>query len=187
MGRMRLFFTCVLAFVLVSSPLRAQDDAERKPLAAPENEPAKPPSLPKDPAPLPPLSIPGAPRNASASLRPGPLFRNLAQDQKAIWTSSLSLRLRDVAWLAPLTGVAAGIVVSEAQFSRHLNNSPSRLSNSSTLSNLGVGGLIGIGGGIYLLGAARHDGQMREPGILSGEAAVDSYAVARAMKFAFGR
>jgi membrane-associated phospholipid phosphatase len=127
------------------------------------------------------------PRDASASLRPEPLLLNLAQDQKNLWLSPLRLRLRDVTWLAPLVGLAAGVAISDAQFSRHLNNSPSRLSRSRNVSNAGVAGLVGVGGGLYLWGLARHDDQKRETGILSGEAAVDSYAASMLLKLTFGR
>ena len=42
-----------------------------------------------------------------------PLLKNIADDQKSIWTSPFHLRLRDANWLVPLAGLAAetGVVM----------------------------------------------------------------------------
>jgi len=116
-----------------------------------------------------------------------PLMKHLAGDQKAIWTSPFHLRLRDAGWLVPLGGLAAALLVTDTATSRGLANSPNRISQSRTFSNMGAAALIGTGGGLYLWGKMRHNEHMRETGLLSGEAVIDSYLAATAIKTAAGR
>jgi Capsule assembly protein Wzi/PAP2 superfamily len=116
-----------------------------------------------------------------------PLIKHMAGDQKAIWTSPFHLRLRDADWLVPLGGLAAALLVTDTDVSRHLSNDPSRISNSRTFSNMGAASLIGGAGGLYLLGKLRHSEHMRETGLLSGEAVLGSYLAATAIKSAAGR
>ncbi len=116
-----------------------------------------------------------------------PLLKNMAGDQKAIWTSPFHLRLRDANWLVPLAGLAAALVATDSSTSRSLTNSPTRIRESRTFSNMGAASLIGAAGGLYLLGKMRHNEHMRETGLLSGEAVIDSYLAATAIKTAAGR
>ncbi len=58
------------------------------------------------------------------------------QDQKAIWTSPFHVRLVDADWLVPLGGAAAAMFATDTEVSKHLSNSPSRISNSNTLGEL---------------------------------------------------
>ena len=115
------------------------------------------------------------------------VFKDFAQDQKTIWTSPLRVRLIDADWLVPL-GVAAGAMfATDTQVSRHLSNSPSRISTSNSLSNYGIASLAAAAGGMYLWGHFTHNDHMRETGFLAGEAAADSLAATYALKYALGR
>jgi len=116
-----------------------------------------------------------------------PLLKNIALDQKAMWTSPRHLRLSDADWLAPLAGVTAALLASDRSLSKALPQSPSFVSKSSTFSNYGLASLGGAAGGLYLWGMMTHDDHKREAGLLSGEAAVDAVAVTSVMQFAFGR
>jgi membrane-associated phospholipid phosphatase len=115
------------------------------------------------------------------------LLNNLAEDQKAIWTSPGRLRLIDADWLLPLGLIAGGMLATDTGFSKHLSNSPTRLKYSRDLSNYGIAAMAAAGGGFYFLGRITHDDHKRETGILAGEAAMDSYGVTSAFKYAFGR
>jgi len=42
-------------------------------------------------------------------------------DQKEIWTSPAKLRLSDTQWLFPLSGITAGLFVTDSDFSKHLS------------------------------------------------------------------
>jgi hypothetical protein len=115
------------------------------------------------------------------------LLKNMAKDQKAMWTSPRHLRLVDADWLLPLGIAAGGMFATDTEYSRHLSNSPSRLKYSRDVSKYGIGSMAGIGGGLYLWGHMTHDDLKSETGILAGEAALDSFTAVYAFKQVFGR
>jgi hypothetical protein len=115
------------------------------------------------------------------------LLKNIADDQKAIWTSPTRLRWVDADWLLPLGAVAGGMLATDAEYSKHLSLSSNGIRYSNDVSNYGIGALVGVGGGMYLWGRATHDDHKRETGMLAGEAAIDSFAAVYALKYAFGR
>lgn len=115
------------------------------------------------------------------------LLDHIGGDQKAIWTSPYRLRLIDADWLVPLGLATGGMLSTDTEYSKHLSNSPSRLKYSTDLSNYGIGALAGAGAGLYFLGQMTHDDHKSETGLLAGEAAIDSFAVAYGLKYAFGR
>ena len=115
------------------------------------------------------------------------LLKNIALDQKAIWTSPKHLRLADTEWMIPFAGIAAVSLASDTHVSQALTRSPSRVSKSNSFSNYGVGALGGITGGMYLLGKITHDDHAQEAGLLSGEAAVDAVGVTTLLQYSFGR
>jgi len=115
------------------------------------------------------------------------LLKNLALDQKAIWTSPARIRPEDTIWLVPLGGLTAGLIATDTEVSKHQSNSPSRIQHSKDLSNYGLASLAAVGGGLYLWGHITHDDHKRETGLLAGEAALNSLAVTYAAKYAFGR
>jgi membrane-associated phospholipid phosphatase len=140
-----------------------------------------------------PLSTPAA---LSSSMEPGPvvssgprpssperaLLRNLVADQKSIWTSPLRLRLNDVQWLAPLLGGTAVLIASDTDIERRVPSNANFRKQSNSFSNYGVAGFAGIAGATWLFGVASHNTHMRETGLLSGEAALDSFALTYAIK-----
>jgi membrane-associated phospholipid phosphatase len=109
------------------------------------------------------------------------------QDQKEIWTSPARLQFSDTQWLVPIAGVTAGLMQTDAQYSRHLSNNPSTLRTYNNLSNATVAALLGGAGGMWLLSYRNHDQHWRETGFLAGEAAVNSLVVVEAMKYAAQR
>jgi hypothetical protein len=115
------------------------------------------------------------------------LLKNIAEDQKGLWDGPKSLRWVDADWLVPLGGATAAMFATDTEFSKHLSNSPSRITNSKDLSNYGLASLVGIGGGMYVLGHFTHDDHKMETGILAGEAAIDSLVPVYAMKYGLGR
>lgn len=115
------------------------------------------------------------------------LLKNLASDQRAVLTSPFHVRLIDADWLLPL-GVATGaMLATDNGVSKHLSNLSSRLNSSNSFSNYGIAAMAGAGGGLYLWGKMTHDDHKRETGFLAGEAALDSFALTYATKYAFGR
>src|SRR5581483_1966311 len=116
-----------------------------------------------------------------------PIIGDFVRDQKAIWTAPLNTRLQDFTWMIPLAGVTAGLLVSDAQFARHVHTAPTRTNHYDNISTAGVGALVGVGGGLFFLGLATHDDKKRETGWLAGQAFVNSYALAALGKAITGR
>ncbi|HVB58166.1 MAG TPA: capsule assembly Wzi family protein [Candidatus Acidoferrales bacterium] len=115
------------------------------------------------------------------------LLKDVAGDQKRIWTSFKHVRLIDADWLVPL-GAATGIMLAtDTDVSKHFSSSPSRIKYSNDLGNFGIGSLVAIGGGMYLWGHFTHEDHKRETGLLAGEAAINSLAVTYAIKYSLGR
>ncbi|HKW63908.1 MAG TPA: capsule assembly Wzi family protein [Candidatus Acidoferrum sp.] len=115
------------------------------------------------------------------------LATDFLMDQKEIWTSPTKLRLSDAEWLVPLSGITAGLFVTDRDFSKHLSQSPTTISHYKTLSNAGVGALIGGAGGMWLLGHAAHNEHWSETGFLAGEAAINSLVMVEGMKYSLRR
>src|SRR5258708_18165447 len=115
------------------------------------------------------------------------LVGRFARDQREIWTSPARLRFSDTEWLVPLSGITAGLFVTDSDFSKHLSQNPATISHYKTLSNAGVGALIGGAGGMWLLGHVRHNEHWSETGFLAGEAAVNSLVAVEAFKYSLLR
>jgi len=108
-------------------------------------------------------------------------------DQKRIWTSPARLRFSDAQWLVPISGFAAGFLVTDRDFSTHLSHDPKTMRHYNTLSNAGIGALIGGAGGMWLLGHVHHNEHWSETGFLSGEAALNSLVLVESLKYSLRR
>src|SRR3984893_17822100 len=115
------------------------------------------------------------------------LVGRFARDQREIWMSPARLRISDTEWLVPLSGITAGLFVTDRDFSQHLSQSPTTISHYKTLSNAGVGALIGGAGGMWLLGHASHNEHWSETGFLAGEAALNSLVAVESFKYSLRR
>jgi membrane-associated phospholipid phosphatase len=116
-----------------------------------------------------------------------PFLKNLVSDQKAIWTSPVRLRWADGTWLFPLAAATGGFFATDRAVPPALSGDPKKLNRYSNFSNYGVYSLVGAGGGLYVWSKLSHDDHQRETGILAGEAAINSFGVDTAFKYAFGR
>src|SRR5437879_1071950 len=128
----------------------------------------------------------GAISKTSEGSRTG-LVGRFVRDQREIWMSPAKLRFSDTEWLVPLSGITAGLFVTDTDFSKHLSQNPATISHYKTLSNAGVGALIGGAGGVWLLGHVRHNEHWSETGFLAGEAAVNSLVAVEAFKYSLRR
>src|SRR5213593_2035015 len=115
------------------------------------------------------------------------LARDFLGDQEQIWTSPAKLRFSDTEWLVPLSGITAGLFVTDRDFSKHLSQNPTTISHYKTLSNAGVGALIGGAGGMWLLGHVSHHEHWSETGFLAGEAALNSLVAVESFKYTLRR
>src|SRR6266403_2986086 len=115
------------------------------------------------------------------------LGKEFLMDQKQIWTSPAKIRFSDTQWLVPLSGITAGLFVTDSDFSGHLSKNPATISHYKTLSNAGVGALVGGAGGMWLLGHVRHNEHWSETGFLAGEAALNSLVAVETFKYSLRR
>jgi membrane-associated phospholipid phosphatase len=115
------------------------------------------------------------------------LGKEFLRDQEQIWTSPAKIRFSDTQWLVPLSGITAGLFVTDSDFSGHLSKNPTTISHYKTLSNAGVGALIGGAGGMWLLGHVNHNEHWSETGFLAGEAALNSLVAVETFKYSLRR
>src|SRR5712664_2666018 len=115
------------------------------------------------------------------------LGKRFLEDQEQIWTSPAKIRFSDTQWLVPVSGITAGLFVTDRDFSKHLSQNPTTISHYKTLSNAGVGALIGGAGGMWLLGHVGHNEHWSETGFLAGEAAINSLVMVETLKYSLGR
>src|SRR6266446_3247437 len=108
-------------------------------------------------------------------------------DQREIWTSPAKLRISDTEWLVPLSGITAGLFVTDRDFSKHLSQSPTTIRHYKTLSNAGVAALVGGAGGMWVLGHVKHNEHWSETGFLAGEAALNSLVMVEGLKYSLRR
>src|SRR6266852_1833515 len=115
------------------------------------------------------------------------LVGRFVDEQRRIWTSPAQLRFSDTEWLVPLSGITAGLFVTDRDFSKHLSQNPTTISHYKTLSNAGVAALVGSASGIWVLGHVKHNEHWSETGFLSGEAAVNSWVAVEGLKYSLRR
>lgn len=109
-----------------------------------------------------------------------PFVKHLINDQKNFWTEPTRLHVKDLKWIAPSAGVIAAFIASDSWWAKQVP--ASHVSTSKTFSDYGAYSLIGLGGASFLLGQIKHDDHLSETGLLAGEAAINSTAVAYAFK-----
>jgi hypothetical protein len=115
------------------------------------------------------------------------LGKEFLQDQEQIWTSPAKLRFSDAQWLVPMSGITAGLFVTDYDYSKNLSHNPSTISHYITISNAGIGALIGGAGGMWVLGHVKHNEHWSETGFLAGEAALNSLIMVESLKYPLGR
>lgn len=117
-----------------------------------------------------------------ASDHPAEFLRNLARDQKSIWTSPFKAKAHDLNWMLPWAGLTVGLINSDAETARRVNPNEAFAKHASTISNGGLGAALGGSAGFYLMGKIRGDEHQKETGILASEAVLNSYIVFTAIK-----
>ena len=165
----------------ITSELRAQQAA----LSA-EPSPARENVLPEK----------GQPEEPAYQLQPGedpqnelgfPLLKHFACDQRDFWTAPLRLHTNDLRWIAPAAGFTAALVASDSWIANQVPDRPNQLLRSQHISNYAVYSLIAADGGAFLLGRLTGNDHLAETGLLGGEAALNSTAVAYFLNYATQR
>jgi len=132
-------------------------------------------------------NVPDAPQPADSENKVITLPKALLHDQIGMWTSPARIRFSDATWLVPLGGLTAALFATDSDFSRHLSNVPSTLTQYRHISDYGAYSMAGGAAGLYFLGLVTQNQHQRETGFLSGESAIDALVIVEAMKYASGR
>jgi membrane-associated phospholipid phosphatase len=110
-------------------------------------------------------------------------FKNLLNDQKAIWTAPMHLRRHEAKWVIPSSIGFMALVTTDRMSGDEMAEFDRQLKASRIVSNVGsVYGLGAVSGAFYLIGRTRNDDRARETGLLSAEALVNSLIVESALK-----
>ena len=111
-----------------------------------------------------------------------PFAKHLAQDQEQFWSYPFHARRSDVKYVVPFLALTGAAIASDSWMSKQVPDSPSQLKRSLDFSNYGLYSLVGGLGATYLWGNITHNDHLTETGFLAGEAAINSTAVAYALK-----
>lgn len=108
-----------------------------------------------------------------------PFIKHLAEDQRQFWTAPTRLHLKDTRWIVPFAGVTSAFVASDSWLSKQV---PVNSATNKRIFDYGLYSFIGVGGTSFLLGHLSHNDHLEEAGLLSGEAAINSTAIAYLLK-----
>jgi membrane-associated phospholipid phosphatase len=110
-------------------------------------------------------------------------FRNILNDQAAIWTSPLRVRESDAKWLVPLGAGTVALIATDRRTAGEVSDNGSLPSVSRNVSRLGSGYATGgVAAAFYLIGRARNDPRAKETGLLAAEALIDGGIVGQGLK-----
>jgi hypothetical protein len=113
---------------------------------------------------------------------------NVIKDQPKIWTSPFHIKESDAKWLIPFAAGTTALIVNDHKVSQEVQESPTLLSPSHRVSNLGGGvALAAASLGMYGVGKFTHKSRVAETGVLAGEAVIDASIVTGVLKVAFNR
>jgi len=109
-----------------------------------------------------------------------PFAKHLADDQRTFWMAPTHFHTKDLQWGLPFAGVTAGFIASDSWLSKQIPLG--QIQRSKTVSDYGAYSFIGAGAGAFIVGHWTGNDRMSEAGFLSGEAAINSTAVAYIFK-----
>jgi len=113
--------------------------------------------------------------------------KRLLGDQKEIWTSPARLRWSDTEWLVPVSGITAGLILTDVSLSHSLSNKSGTLNLFKEVRTGSVATLGAASAGFYIWSLHTHDPHQRETGLLAGEAIFDSLILTEGVKYVAGR
>lgn len=118
----------------------------------------------------------------------GRCIKDLAEDDKGIFTSPMRLRPKDASWLLPLGGATGLALAYDTDAETAEGYDKGRQDTANMISNFGsfyASG--GEGAAIYFIGLGRHNAKLAETGRLGAEAVIDSGTIVLATKLATNR
>jgi len=110
-------------------------------------------------------------------------FKNILSDQKAIWTAPFHLERSDTKWVIPSGIGLMALIATDRITGDEMFESNRQLKASRAISHAGsIYGLGAVATSFYLIGRKKGDYRMRETGLLSAEALVNSMIAEAALK-----
>ena len=124
--------------------------------------------------------------------QPGPMslkrvFLNLPGDQKAIWSSPFHLRASDAPWALSFAGASGLLFAHDRRIMLREHSGPDAIRLSDNIANGGTIGLAGVPAAMYLWGSVTGSGRLKETGLLTGEALINTFIVDQVLKEIAGR
>jgi len=179
-GAGKWWLLLILLFIVRHGTSQTSAGSSARESVAGEQEPAPGPQSDQGPPPKPESGgrlEPGAdPENRLLS----PFLKHLVGDQKQFWTSPAHFQTKDLKWILPGVAVTAAFVATDSWWSKQVP--VNHVATSKTFSDYSTYSFVGLGGATFLLGQMKHDDHLSEAGLLAGEAAINSTAVAYAFK-----
>ncbi len=111
-----------------------------------------------------------------------PLVKHLVSDQKAFWTSGKDLKGGGAKTFVPFAGFTGLLIASDSWLAKQVPDKPNQLNRSNHISQYATYSLIGAAGGSFLWGHLTKNDHLRETGLLSGEALLNSTAATYAFR-----
>jgi PAP2 superfamily len=109
-------------------------------------------------------------------------FKNVLQDQRAIWTSPLHLGRGDAKWAVPL-GLSTAALLATDQETDEFGHNRARTTVSRDVSLAGsIYSTGGVAAAFYLAGRVTSNRRARETGVLGAEALIDGGVVFSVLK-----
>ena len=114
--------------------------------------------------------------------------RDIAVDQKTVWTAPAHIHERDLKWILPLGVATAALIATDRRSSGALAPSETRQEVSNGISHLGAPyTTFGASGLMWAVGRWNHKERLQRTGYESVEALTDSSIVILALKAATNR
>ena len=128
--------------------------------------------------------LPDAPSQAQSRN----IVRDIAVDQKTVWTAPAHIQKSDLKWLLPLSAATAALIATDRRSSGALGPSQTRQDVSDGISHLGAPySTFGASGLMWAVGRWNHKERLQRTGYESVEALADSSIVILALKAATNR
>ena len=123
------------------------------------------------------------PASPRASSLEKDFFKNILDDQKAIWTAPLHVERSDAKWIVPGSIGLMALFTTDRITGDEIAEADGQVGVSRAISHAGSVYTLGaVAGTFYLLGREKNNARARETGLLSAEALIDSLIVGSALK-----
>jgi hypothetical protein len=122
------------------------------------------------------------PRTPFRNRQGWPIMTRLASDQKAFWTSGHKVGHQPALPFLSFAAMTGGLIAGDGWISKQVPDSARQLRRSRDLSQVATFSLAGAAGVALVWGHMTRNDHLRETGLLSMESAINSTAVALALK-----